>query len=108
MLDNKTGIFYPTEDAVKAIMEIINEGAKKYEANGWKNGVKFDPKSNAASMMRHAMSDSLGILTDPESGHLHLEHLVCRAAMALYARKRGLAGFDRDKSTVNIFDEQNI
>lgn len=100
-------IFYPTEDAVKAIQDIINEGAKKYAANGWMDGIKFDPKTNAASMMRHAMADSLGILEDSETGHLHLEHLVCRAAMALYCRKRGLAGFDSGIS-INLFDEQNI
>lgn len=91
---------------MEAIVKVINKGAEKYDANGWLKGVKFDPKSNAASKSRHNYAASFGVLKDEETGLFHAEHEATRAVMGLHCTKHGLAGFS-SRST-NVFDEQNI
>lgn len=103
----RPGIEYPIVDTVEAIMKVLNKGAEKYRANGWKQGIKFDPISNTKSMIGHITAPLTGQKIDPDSGNLHIENAACRIAMALLAEKNNLAGYGNPRA-ISLFDEQNI
>lgn len=79
----KEDIIIP-EDMIK-FLEVMRFGASKYGANGWMEGNHFNLRDNAASMNRHFSEFVVNPkAVDPESGLLHLDHLMCRAGMARY------------------------
>ena len=90
-------IIYPLEFTEEAIKKVLDLGAKKYSPNGWIDGIKFDPKSNAKSMIGHYLAMLGGEEIDPDSGLPHYYNFITRAAMELHCRKYGLAGFPKMK-----------
>ncbi len=59
-----------------AVIAVLEYGAKKYEADGWRRVDNAESRYlNAA--MRHLLSRLAGEKLDPESGLPHLAHAVC-------------------------------
>ena len=68
-----------------AVIAVLEYGAKKYEADGWRRVENAEPRYlNAA--MRHLLSRLAGEKLDPESGLPHLAHAVC---CLLFVLERG-------------------
>jgi|SRR5579885_427297 len=68
--------------AMKAVVEVFMYGARKYSENNWQivPGARQRYKEAA---VRHALDALAGEARDPESGFLHLAHMVCCGLMAL-------------------------
>ena len=62
--------------ALFEVLAVLEYGARKYEADGWRHVENAEPRYlNAA--MRHLMLRVAGEVRDPESGLPHLAHAVC-------------------------------
>jgi hypothetical protein len=62
-------------NAYRDFVEVLTDGAKKYNDDNWKNG--FSWRSVIASLKRHLAAIELGEDYDPESGRLHIAHAAC-------------------------------
>lgn len=80
-------------EVLEALARVYTFGAKKYEDNNWKKGIKFSRV--IAAMWRHAASWAMGRRDDPETGINHLAHLAwgCFALMYFQNHSR-YAEFD--------------
>jgi len=73
------------EEFIKYIEEVLQFGVNKgYAPDGWKDGDRFNPKDNHASMSRHLAEGYCGVEKDHESGLHPLQHLACRALMQVW------------------------
>jgi hypothetical protein len=61
--------------AFKPMMDVLEYGAVKYSPNQWKKGLSMD--SIMDSFMRHMIALQEGQEIDPESGKLHIGHMMC-------------------------------
>lgn len=64
-------------EAVEECVKVMTFGAKKYEPNNWKK-IK-DPMRYKAAMFRHMTAIERGEKVDPESGLMHISHVLCNA-----------------------------
>lgn len=78
------------------IVLVLMNGAEKYEAHGWENGVAFEKDANLASIRRHENDYKAGIIVDKDSGLHPLLHVACRAMMQYTLDKR--AKNDKDSN----------
>jgi hypothetical protein len=62
--------------ALKAMVEILTFGAKKYEPDNWKH-VPDSKRRYFDAMQRHLWAWKEGEQNDPESGKNHLAHALC-------------------------------
>ena len=71
----------PRDAAWMAVNEMIEEGLKKHEAEGWR---QEDRRMHALKALRH-LATYLLILDShvPPDGENHLKNAICRTAMAL-------------------------
>jgi len=65
--------------ATAALAEVLTYAARKYAPNGWRSVPDPVPRYTAA-LMRHLEAWRAGEERDPESGLLHLAHVLCNAA----------------------------
>lgn len=64
------------------LVKVLEFGANKYNADNWKKGL--DKKEILESMMRHLIALMDGELNDPESGELHIGHIMCNTMFWSY------------------------
>lgn len=64
------------------MIEVLENGAKKYSAENWKKGL--DKKEILESLMRHLASLMDGEDRDKESGSLHIAHIMVNAMFYTY------------------------
>lgn len=64
-------------DALWDLVEVLEFGAKKYDADNWKKGMSY--KSVLDSLYRHLLAILDGDDYDPESGCKHIGHVLCNA-----------------------------
>lgn len=67
----------PTE-ATYALARVLTTGAKKYDDNNWRGGIKFSRLVGA--LKRHLTAWESGEIFDKESGFNHMDHVLCNAA----------------------------
>ena len=82
----------PAESLVE-IAKVLDFGAKKYAAHGWRHGMDWS-RLNAA-LLRHLYAWQMGEDVDPESGQLHLAHAGCCLLFLLSYQKTGVGKDDR-------------
>jgi 5'(3')-deoxyribonucleotidase len=63
--------------AIKGLVEVLTEGAKKYAPRNWELGMPWS--TVLASLKRHLAAIEAGEDFDPEDGKLHIDHLQCNA-----------------------------
>jgi len=78
---------------IRELAKVLTMGAKKYAPNSWQNLPDFNDRYYAG-LLRHLMAWRRGEWRDPESGRLHLSHVLCNAAFLLWkdlknAKRRG-------------------
>lgn len=62
-------------DAVAAVIDVLEYGARKYDADNWK---KVEHSRYIDASLRHYVMQYLaGEQVDPESGKHHLAHAIC-------------------------------
>lgn len=59
------------------LVKVLMFGAKKYSSNNWKKDMSL--KEIEESAFRHLVAIMDGETHDPESGELHIGHLMCNA-----------------------------
>lgn len=57
---------------------VLTKGAEKYTDRNWEKGMKWSKV--LASMKRHILAYERGEDRDPETGELHVAHIMCNAA----------------------------
>jgi hypothetical protein len=65
--------------AIKALAEVLQYGAHKYDERNWEKGANYSVPY--ASLMRHLIAFWEGEDKDPESGLSHTHHILMNAAM---------------------------
>jgi len=75
-------------EPIKAVVDVLTFGAKKYAPNNWKKVARPRERYYAA-LQRHLYAWRLGEKKDPESGLPHLAHaLCCLVFLAWFERGR--------------------
>lgn len=82
-------------DVIEILVRIYTMGAAKYADRNWEKG--FDWMSCCASLERHLNDWKKGIDRDPESGELHMGHVMWNAAALVAFQLRGVGKDDRVK-----------
>jgi len=62
---------------IEAIGSVLTHGCKKYEDRNWEKGLGWT--GVMASLKRHLLAWDRGEDYDPESGLLHIDHILCNA-----------------------------
>ena len=62
---------------LEPMAKVLEFGAKKYDRDNWKKGLKFSEILD--SMLRHIAAIQSGEEIDPESGLSHIGHIQCNA-----------------------------
>lgn len=63
--------------AMNELAKVLTFGANKYEANNWRKGMKWSRV--IGSLKRHLNAIENGEDNDPETGLLHIAHVMCNA-----------------------------
>jgi hypothetical protein len=69
-------------DAFQETVDILTEGAVKYAPNNWK--LCEDPDRYFSALMRHLMEYRTTDILDKESGHHHLNHVICNCLFLIW------------------------
>jgi 5'(3')-deoxyribonucleotidase len=77
--ENKTRYDLMPNMALKNVSDVFTFGAKKYGERNWQRGMKWT--TMMASLERHLQAIKRGEDYDPESGLLHISHLLCNGMM---------------------------
>jgi hypothetical protein len=80
-------------EAVEEMLKVLESGAVKYSPRNWEKGLSWS--QTAASAFRHLSAFLSGEDKDPETGHLHVAHLMCNAAFLAYFYYHYPMGDDR-------------
>ncbi len=92
---------------IKAYGIIMDYGANKYEyANFEKAPYKYSDVLDC--LLRHLSSYEKGELLDPESNHLHLGHIVARAAIAVMKATRQIVNTNPDALRFIGWDSEDV
>jgi len=92
-----------------AIARVFEAGAKKYEKNNWRRGMKHSIPYECA--MRHLLKYAEGEDRDAETGELHLSHCLTNLAMLVEYQTTCPELDDRytgAKSTYKEFEKKDI
>lgn len=74
--------------ALEGIAEVLAYGAAKYAEDSWQL-VPDAVKRYRAALLRHMIAVLKGEERDPESGHLHIDHVATNAAfLCHFARQK--------------------
>lgn len=79
-------------DALRGLAEVLTDGAKKYDARNWENGIMYGRVFGA--VQRHLTAWWQGENHDLESGRSHLDHALCELVFLSAYEKRGMTNFD--------------
>src|ERR1019366_8458905 len=79
-------------DAIKGVVEVLTDGAKKYDARNWELGIAYGRVFGATQ--RHLSAWWQGENVDPESGRSHLDHALCELIFLSTYEKRGMTKLD--------------
>ncbi|GAB6852987.1 dATP/dGTP diphosphohydrolase domain-containing protein [Asaia astilbis] len=82
-------------DPVEELVAVLTMGAKKYSERNWEKGMSW--MACQASLMRHLSAWMKGEDRDPESGRLHMAHVMWNAMAILTYQLRGIGTDDRPK-----------
>lgn len=74
-------------ESLESILEVLEFGAKKYEANSWQTVPDGETRYMDA-LMRHIFAINKGEELDEESGLPHLSHAGCCLLFLLYLREK--------------------
>lgn len=80
-------------DAVRAAVQVMAFGARKYGDRNWERGMAYSRLYSAA--MRHMIAWWEGEKADPETGYSHLSHAACCILFLLAFELRGIGSDDR-------------
>jgi hypothetical protein len=69
-------------DALAPMVRVLEYGCKKYADHNWKKGLPYTATSE--SLLRHLYAFLGGEDIDPESGLLHVGHILCNAMFLSY------------------------
>lgn len=83
------------EGPLNEVAQVLNYGCNKYSARNWEKGLLFG--RCFAAMNRHMWAFWRGEDIDPESGLMHLAHVVCNAMFLMEYSLRGTGTDDRPK-----------
>lgn len=82
-------------EAKRGLAGVLAHGAMKYARHNWRKGMAWSRLIDAA--YRHLDSVNAGEDVDPDSGHLHVDHLqACSAFLSTYFHT-GIGTDDRYK-----------
>jgi len=73
------------------VVLVLMNGAEKYEAHGWEQGIAFERETNLASIKRHITEYRSGLFKDNDSGLHPLLHAACRCLMQYTMDKRAFS-----------------
>lgn len=79
---DKPRISLVPREALWGMAQALTFGAKKYEADNYKNGIEYRRLADAT--LRHLTAWIDGENQDPESGLSHLDHALASLAMLKY------------------------
>lgn len=79
-------------DAIEAIVDVLEFGAGKYDDRNWEKGIKYSRIYDA--LLRHMFAWWQGEDIDSESGKSHLAHAGACVLFLLSYEKRGMDSFD--------------
>lgn len=82
-------------DAMAALADLFTIGARKYAERNWERGMAYSKV--IASLDRHWNDFKAGVDRDPETGCLHITHVVWNAMALLTFKLRGIGIDDRMK-----------
>lgn len=89
----KPGVHLLPPLALVEVARVLDYGAAKYSADGWR---KVDKRSRyVAAAMRHLLAYQAGEDVDAESGLPHLAHAACCALFLVECQRLGLGVDDR-------------
>lgn len=91
--DGKPPVGLVPHDAILAIAEVLDFGAKKYTSWNWAGGFEWSRLIDAA--YRHLGKWKEGEDTDPESGLSHLSHALCCLVFLSVHERRNLGKDNR-------------
>jgi len=83
-------------DAARAIVKVLEFGAKKYAPRNWEKGMAWSRLYDAC--IRHLTAWFEGEKADPETGHSHLWHAGCCVLFLIAYEIRGVGADDRPKT----------
>lgn len=63
--------------AIAGLSDVLAYGAKKYSDDNWRHGMAW--RRVADALLRHMLSWLGGEDRDPETGFLHMDHVLCNA-----------------------------
>lgn len=92
-------------DFLLSMVEVLKQGAKKYEKDNWKKGTNWRKRLN--SLRRHLLAFTNGEDIDAELGTDHLAMVAINAMMVWHWQKNNLGTDDRVKSEINL-NKNNI
>lgn len=84
--------------SLEPLIRVLEFGANKYSPNNWKKGL--DLVEIQESMQRHLAAIMDGEMRDPESGKLHMGHIMCNAMFWVYHHNKQ----KKDESSENQGD----
>jgi hypothetical protein len=83
-------------DSVRAILNILEAGAKKYAPRNWEQGMDWSRPFDAC--IRHLTAWWNGEHKDPDTGYSHLWHAGCNILFLIAYELRGVGKDDRPKA----------
>jgi hypothetical protein len=72
-------------EALIQLTKVLEFGAKKYSANGWRTGMSYTRILSA--LLRHVFRYLAGETVDPETGLSHIAHAMCNCMFLLEYEK---------------------
>ena len=76
-------------EATHALADVLTFGAQKYAPNSWQT-IPNAPERYLDALMRYLEVHRSGELIDPESGRIHMAHILCNAAFLTYFTQKEL------------------
>lgn len=86
-------------DAFKAIVKVMDFGAKKYAARNWEKGMDWSRLYSAT--LRHLTAWWEGEKADADTGYSHLWHAGCCVVFLIAYELRGVGKDDRPQEQKN-------
>ena len=72
---------------LKAVVEVLTFGAKKYKPNNWRK-VENGRQRYFDAAMRHISAIGAGEVSDPETGINHYAHAICSLLFSFWHSKK--------------------
>lgn len=91
--DGKTRLDLVPQSAIDGLGKVLTKGAAKYAPRNWEKGMKWSNVSS--SLKRHLAAYERGEDYDPETGLLHMEHVLTNAAFLVEYYRTYPQGDDR-------------